>query len=170
MSTSVESKQIINGRYEVQSLLSQSNSEYQWLAVDTLQANENIILQELVVSEPNKLAQVFASFQGELSALTSFSHPQIEQIRDFFQTHDRIFVIKSYIIGETFKDLQRSTPAFSEPEIIELLNQTLPVLAKLHQQPASHRNIAPESIVRRASDRLPILTDFAIVKDIASQL
>jgi serine/threonine protein kinase len=170
MSTSVESKQIINGRYEVQSLISQSNSEYLWQAVDTLQAGDNIILQELVVGENANLASVFANFQNEINTLTSFSHQQVEQIRDFFHTDDRIFVVKSYISGETYKDLQRSTPAFSEPEIIELLKQLLPILSKLHQQPASHRNISPESIMRRASDRLPVMTDFAVVRDIASQL
>jgi serine/threonine protein kinase len=79
-------------------------------------------------------------------------------------------VIKSYIVGETYQDLHRSTPAFSEPEIIALLNQILPILSRLHQQPASHRNISPASIVRRSSDRLPVLTDFAVVKDITSQL
>jgi serine/threonine protein kinase len=170
MSTSVEPNQIINGRYEVQSLISQSNSDYLWQAVDMLQASDSVILQELVVGEATNLASVFANFQGELNTLTSFSHQQVEQIRDFFHTDDRIFVVKSYITGETYKDLQRSTPAFSEAEIVELLKQILPILSKLHQQPASHRNISPESIVRRASDRLPVLTDFAVVKDIASQL
>jgi serine/threonine protein kinase len=170
MSTSIESKQIINGRYQVQSLVSQSNSEYLWLAIDQLQPNDNIVLQELVVSEATNLASVFANFQTELNTIASFSHQQVEQIRDFFHTNDRVFVIKSYIVGETYQDLQRSTPAFSEPEIIALLNQILPILSRLHQQPASHRNISPASIVRRSSDRLPVLTDFAVVKDITSQL
>ena len=170
MSTSVESKQIINGRYEVQSLISQSNSEYLWQAVDQLQPSDNLILQELVVTDSTNLASVFANFQTELNTLVSFSHQQVEQIRDFFHTKDRIFVVKSDIVGETYQDLQRSTPAFSEPEIVALLNQILPVLSKLHQQPASHRNISPASIVRRTSDRLPVLTDFAVIKDIASQL
>jgi serine/threonine protein kinase len=170
MSTTVEPNQVINGRYTVRNLISESNSEYRWQAVDTLQANDIIVLQELVVGEATNLPAVLANFQGELNTLTSFAHQQVEQIRDFFHTGDRIFVVKSYITGETYKYLQRSTPAFSEPEIVALLNQVLPILSKLHQQPASHRNISPESIVRRTSDGLPVLTDFAVIKDIASQL
>jgi serine/threonine protein kinase len=170
MPTSVEPNQIINGRYTVRNLISESDAEYRWQAVDTLQANDIVVLQELVVSQATNVPAVIANCQGELNILTSFSHQQVEQIRDFFHTGDRIFVVKSYITGETYKDLQRSIPAFSEPEIIALLNQILPILSKLHQQPASHRNISPETIVRRFSDGCPVLTDFAAIEDIASQL
>jgi serine/threonine protein kinase len=166
MNTSVELNQIIHERYQLQQLIHQSDSECVWQVTDKLHEHDQIVLQELVVTETHKLSQVFVSFQTELNTLASFSHPQVEQIKDVFHTADRLFIVKSLIVSE----LERQIQASSESEIVELLKQILPILSQLHQLPASHRNISPESIVRRASDRLPVLTNFAPIADIKSQL
>ncbi|MCA1994253.1 MAG: protein kinase, partial [Coleofasciculus sp. S288] len=53
-----------------------------------------------------------------------------------------------------------SGETFSEAEIIYLFQQLLPVLSYLHSRSIIHRDIAPDNIICRASDGLPVLIDW----------
>jgi serine/threonine-protein kinase len=59
---------------------------------------------------------------------------------------------------------------FSEDEIIQLLEQLLPVLSYLHSCGVIHRDISPDNIICRASDGLPILIDLGGVTKITLEV
>jgi serine/threonine protein kinase len=58
---------------------------------------------------------------------------------------------------------------FSEAEVRQLLEQLLPVLDHIHSKNIIHRDITPDNIILRNTDRLPVLIDFGVVKELATR-
>lgn len=95
--------------------------------------------------------------------LHKLQHPQIPRFWEFFGDDKRLFLVQDYIEGKTYQSLLEERIAagqtFSEGEIIELLRQLLPVLSYLHSLGIIHRDISPDNLICRASDKLPVLID-----------
>jgi serine/threonine protein kinase len=162
----IKSGEVVNGRYEVSSIISQSVSESLFYAQDKLQGNENTILHELTFKDASSSSKAFADSRSELAIIQAFFCSQVQRIRDFFQSENELFVVEDYISGESYRSLLNSKKLFNEVEIVELLRQVIPVLNELHRQSISHRNISPETIILRASDRLPVLTSFGVIREL----
>ena len=84
--------------------------------------------------------------------------------KDFF------FLVQDYIDGINYDQLleqrQSQGTAFSEGEIITLLEQILPVLSYIHSGDVVHRDISPDNLIWRRSDHMPMLIDFGGVKQL----
>lgn len=50
--------------------------------------------------------------------------------------------------------------------IIDILQQTLPVLDYVHNQGIIHRDLKPDNIIWRQRDGKPVLIDFGAVKEV----
>ncbi|MCA1995446.1 MAG: serine/threonine protein kinase, partial [Coleofasciculus sp. S288] len=59
---------------------------------------------------------------------------------------------------------------WEESRVIELLEEVLSILAFVHQHGVIHRDIKPDNLIRRNSDRKLVLVDFGAVKQIRTQL
>lgn len=170
----------LRDRYIIQYQLGQGGFGRTYLAQDTGRFNELIVLKELTPTEQGTYALQKAEelFQREAAILHKIRHPQIPKFWELFRANHRLFLVQDYIEGKTYYNLLSErlelNQRFSEVEIIELLQQILPVLSYLHQQGVIHRDISPDNIIRREQDGLPILIDFGGVKqtaiDVASQL
>jgi serine/threonine-protein kinase len=113
-------------------------------------------------------------FQREAAILHQLEHPQIPRFWQIFRQEGRIFLVLDFIDGPTYKDLfehrLEQGQCFSETEILELLQNLLPVLSYLHRRGVVHRDIAPDNIILRREDRLPVLIDMGGVKQVAIQI
>ncbi|HEY9694589.1 MAG TPA: serine/threonine-protein kinase [Oculatellaceae cyanobacterium] len=169
----------LRDRYIIKYQLGQGGFGRTYLAEDTGRFNELIVLKELMPTGQGTYALQKAEelFQREAAILHKLRHPQIPKFWEIFRDRKGLFLVQDYIEGKTYQDLLSERidngQCFSEVEIIELLQQLLPVLSYLHQQGVIHRDISPDNIIRRQQDGLPLLIDFGGVKqtaiDVATQ-
>jgi serine/threonine protein kinase len=113
-------------------------------------------------------------FQREAAILYQIQHPQIPQFRATFEVEQRLFLVQDYVEGTNYRDLlnqRRGQGAlFTEAEVRQFLQQMLPLLAHIHAKGIIHRDISPDNIILRTRDRLPVLIDFGVVKEVVTRI
>lgn len=98
------------------------------------------------------------------------SHDQIPKLIDFIEENGKFYLVQEFIDGYELRYLiNENSDCWSEDEVIELLQDTLEVLAFVHQQKVIHRDIKPDNLMRRNSDGKLMLIDFGAFKDISNQ-
>ncbi len=160
-------------RYQLLQVLGQGGFGRTYLAQDHHRFSEYCVLKEFFPadSDPAFLAKARSLFQREARVLYDLRHPQIPEFREQFEFDQRLFLVQQHVPGKTYAQLLQERLAdgsrFSEVEIRQFLSQTLPVLTYLHQHHIIHRDIAPDNIIQRETDHLPVLIDFGAVKELA---
>jgi serine/threonine-protein kinase len=142
--------------------------------------SELCVLKEFFpqVNDDASLQKAKQLFEREAGVLYQLNHPQIPQFRELLrvspgaQGQGRIFLVQDYVEGPTYQALLETRLStgnrFSEVEVVQLLLQVLPILDYLHGIGVIHRDIAPDNLIQRNQDGLPVLIDFGGVKQIAS--
>ncbi len=167
---------ILQNRYRLLGVLGQGGFARTYLAEDEGRFKERCALKELIPSENSAYAISKAQelFQREASTLYQIQHPQIPQFRANFEQDQRLFLVQDYVEGKTYRTLLNERLAagqtFTEPEVSQFMQQLLPVLAYIHNKGIIHRDISPDNIILRESDRLPVLIDFGVVKELATRI
>lgn len=171
---------ILGMRYRVLYLLGQGGFGRTYLAEDLNRFEEKCVLKEFVplVHEVDALRKAEELFQREAGVLYQLQHDQIPRFRELLrvgQDQDAtLYLVQDYIPGPTYREIlqqrQREKRTFTEDEILELFRQLLPVLQYLHNLRVIHRDIAPDNLILRDTDNLPVLIDFGGVKQIAAQV
>lgn len=180
---------ILQDRYRVINILGQGGFGRTYLAEDQNRFRELCALKELIPAQnsPEAMAKARELFQREAQTLYQIQHPQIPQFLATFEKDQSLFLVQEYVEGKTYRELLQERRAqgrnFSEGEVMQLLQQLLPVLTYIHNKNIIHRDIAPDNILsgiihRRAANNtglqertpLPILIDFGVVKELATRL
>lgn len=172
------SGQMLGDRYSIVRLLAQGGFGRTYLAEDTNRFRELCVLKEFAPqAQSNTLLRKAAElFEREAGVLYKLQHPQIPRFRELFRvkidSKEHLFLVQDYVEGETYRSLlderMQQGKFFSETEIVHLLQQILPVLDYIHSVGVIHRDISPENLILRASDRLPMLIDFGGVKQVVA--
>lgn len=163
-------------RYIIQHQLGQGGFGRTYLAEDMGRFGEKFVIKEFmpVLRNTSAFKKAEELFQREAAILHQLDHPQIPRFWEIFRQEKRIFLVLDYIAGFTYKDLleQRLQQGycFSEPEILELLQNLLPVLGYIHRRGVIHRDISPDNIILRNEDSLPVLIDMGGVKQVAMEV
>ncbi|OWY64758.1 serine/threonine protein kinase [cyanobacterium TDX16] len=170
------SGQMLGDRYSIVRLLAQGGFGRTYLAEDTNRFRELCVLKEFAPqAQSNTLLRKAAElFEREAGVLYKLQHPQIPRFRELFRvkidSKEHLFLVQDYVEGETYRSLlderMQQGKFFSETEIVHLLQQILPVLDYIHSVGVIHRDISPENLILRTSDRLPMLIDFGGVKQV----
>jgi serine/threonine-protein kinase len=177
---------VLRQRYLIQQILGQGGFGRTYLAFDQERFNEACVLKELIVPyQDNALIEKSkVLFQREASILYQLQHPQVPRFWAAFEDEQRLFLVQSWIEGETYRrllsDRKQQQQVFSEAEVLHFLCHLLPVLAYIHEQGIIHRDISPENIILQAKSTslktgesfpesgLPVLIDFGAVKEATS--
>jgi len=176
MQPPIPTSTILQSRYRILSILGQGGFGRTYLAEDQGRFNELCAIKELTPPQDNPYALEKSKelFQREAQTLYSIQHPQIPQFRATFEQDQRFFIVQDYVEGSTYRALldERKSRGyvFSESEVTQLVKQVLPVLAYIHGKGIIHRDIAPDNIILRDRDKLPVLIDFGVVKDLATRI
>ncbi|MFN6563572.1 MAG: protein kinase domain-containing protein [Nostoc sp. ChiSLP01] len=171
--------QVIDNRYQIIRQLGQGGFGRTYLAEDK-KSHQTCVLKEFApqVQEKQDLQKAKELFEREANVLKKLQHSQIPRFHSSLQvkigSKDFFFLVQDYVDGDNFDQLleQRRSQgkAFSEEEVITLLQQILPVLTYIHSRDVVHRDISPDNLIWRRSDNLPVLIDFGGVKQLpASQ-
>jgi serine/threonine-protein kinase len=166
---------ILDKRYRVVSHLGQGGFGRTYLAEALHRFNDRCVLKEFApqVQSAPELQKAKELFEREAGALHKLKHPQLPGFWELFQADigggvGCLFLVQDYVEGQTYFDSFKSGKQLSEAEVIQFLGQMLPVLSYIHSQGVIHRDISPDNIILRKSDRLPVLIDFGGVKQIAA--
>jgi serine/threonine-protein kinase len=167
---------LLANRYHIIRELGQGGFGRAYLAEDQNKFSEKCVLKEFAPQVQGKeVAKAKELFQREAKVLYNLDHPQIPKFRELFEVTNNqesfLFLSQEFVDGESYLSIlnkyQRSGRRFTEQEIIELFQQLLPVLSYIHSANVIHRDISPDNIIKRTSDRQPVLIDFGAVKEVA---
>ena len=185
MVSSIPTGTLLRQRYLIKQVLGQGGFGRTYLAIDQERFNEPCVLKEFTVpyQDDALIDKAKTLFQREASTLHQIQHPQIPRFWAAFEHEQRLFLAQDFVKGQTYRALLQARKqqghAFSEAEILYLLQHLLPVLSYLHELDIVHRDISPDNIILQPSTRpreadrvnpagLPILIDFGAVKEAAS--
>jgi len=158
-----------NGKYQLNQVLGRESLGATYLATQTL------LQQPVVVKTIDPSLQITQSFPQlkhqfieETRLLARCQHPSIVRVLDFFQ-EGLPFLVMEYIPGQTLYDRisTQNAPTLTEAEAIHYMRQVGSAMSVAHRSGLIHRNIRPESIVRRPGTNLGILVGFGLVHDVA---
>lgn len=181
---------ILLGRYLPLRLLGQGGFGSAFLARDRYTPGlRPCVVKQLQTTNlnPQQLTTVKKLFQREGEVLEELgTHPQIPDLLAFFelqvpssksgQAEEYFYLVQEFIDGQTLEEELAIKGQFSEAEILQVLEEILPVLAFVHENGSIHRDIKPSNIMRRRSsakttqshNRLLYLLDFGAVKQVAA--
>ncbi len=191
MVSSISLGTLLRQRYLIKQVLGQGGFGRTYLAIDQERFNEPCVLKEFTVpyQDDALVEKAKTLFQREASTLYQIQHPQIPRFWAAFEDEQRLFLVQDFVKGQTYRSLlqarKQKGQAFSETEVLHLLNHLLPVLSYLHDRDIVHRDISPENIILRSHNQgfeqlfgqpasenlpveLPVLIDFGAVKEAAS--
>ncbi|HEY9872693.1 MAG TPA: serine/threonine-protein kinase [Candidatus Obscuribacterales bacterium] len=167
----------LQNRYRIVRELGRGGFGRTYLAEDINQSNQHCVLKEFApqVQGSNELQKAQELFERESGVLYKLQHPQIPRFLELLKVSigstESLFLVQEYVQGQTYLELLKSKnqqgQRFSEAEVIQLLRQILPVLDYIHSQGVVHRDISPDNLIQRSSDKLPVLIDFGAVKQVA---
>ncbi|MBE9032763.1 serine/threonine protein kinase, partial [filamentous cyanobacterium LEGE 11480] len=176
MQAPIELGTVIQNRYRILSILGQGGFGRTYLAEDQSRFKEPCAIKELIPPAAGDYALQKSKelFQREGQVLYQIQHPQVPQFHATFEQDGRFFIVQDYINGKTYREqleqLRSQGYVFSEAEVQQLINQLLPTLTYLHGKGIIHRDISPENIILRETDRQPVLIDFGVVKELATKI
>jgi serine/threonine protein kinase len=170
----------IADRYKILRQLGQGGFGRTYLAEDSHASNQLCVLKEFApqVEKAEDLRKAKELFEREANVLKKLQHPQIPKFHSSLQTKslnkDFFFLVQDYVEGDTYWDLLEKRynqgQNFSEAEVVQLLQDMLPILGYIHSVDVVHRDISPDNIILRRADNKPVLIDFGGVKQLpASQ-
>jgi serine/threonine-protein kinase len=167
---------LVFNRYVVVGLAGQGPFGLTYLAHDQKRFDELCLLKEFVPvsQDPTLMEFLRQSFHQEAAALYQLQHLQLPHFRIMFVHDQRLYLVREYIVGKSYgallSELVAAGRTFSQAEVMQILVQTLPVLAYLHRMDLIHQNICPDNLILRRQDHLPVLIDFGLVKQLVMRL
>jgi serine/threonine protein kinase len=167
---------LLQQRYRILNMLGEGEFGRTYLATDRSRSDAYCAIEEIVPSSqfPTIVAKAKELFKQEATLLTQLQHLQVPHFWTVIEEQSRLLLVRDYIVGKTYGHLlaerRDSDSTFSESEVWQFLLQILPVIGYIHSKGVIHRDLSPDNIVLRESDRLPVPIDFGIVKEFALKL
>ena len=159
-----------SGKYQLNQVVGRESSGA------TFRATQTLLQQPVVIKTIDPSLQITQSFPQlklrfieETRLLARCQHPSIVRVLDFFQEEGLPFLVMEYIPGQTLYDRvsTQNAPTLTEAEAIHYTRQAAAALSVAHRNGLVHRNLRPETIVRRQGTNLGILVGFGLAHDIA---
>jgi serine/threonine protein kinase len=176
--------QILIGRYIPTRLLGQGGFGAAYLAIDRYTPAMRKCVVKLFQPSGNlnpdqlRIAQELFEREGEVLEKLGNRHPQIPDLLAFFPLmvpnqvrglpdEQFFYLVQQFIDGHNLEQEQEQRGAFSEAEVVEVLQEVLKVLQFVHDNGSIHRDIKPSNIMRDRHGTI-FLLDFGAVKQIAA--
>jgi len=161
----LETGQILQGRYRIVSMLGQGGMGAVYRAWD-MRLDVVMALKEMVPQpglDPQTLDELRNQFQQEAVVLARLHHPNLVRVTDFFEEGPNVYLVMDFVEGESLDHLIKQEGALPEAQVTEWAEQLLGALAYCHAQGVIHRDVKPQNVVIRP-DGQATLVDFGLVK------
>lgn len=158
---------VIDGKYQILSLIGEGGMSRVWLARDTR------LLKTWAVKEVGRTAKdannevVVQSLMAEAELMKKLDHPALPRIVDIIEDGKTIYVVMDLVEGESLKDVLngRQRP-FGQEDVIEWGIQLCDVLEYLHTRtpPVIYRDMKPSNVMLREDGTVKLI-DFGIARE-----
>ncbi len=156
------------GRYHLTKVLARGGFGQTFLAQDNQRPGSPVcVVKQLLPRglDDNGLAIARRLFATEAETLEKLGHhPQIPALLAYFEQGEQFFLVQEFIEGNALSQELVTGQRLSETRVIAILWGLLPVLGFIHKQQVIHRDLKPDNIIRRKTDRKLVLIDFGGVK------
>jgi serine/threonine-protein kinase len=165
---------LLDRRYQVTQVLGAGGFGKTYLAQDTRRPGNPIcVVKQLkpISNDTGFLETARRLFTSEGETLEQLgNHDQIPRLLAYFEEDNEFFLVQEFIEGHTLTEELLPGRRWEESRVIELLTEVLNILEFVHSQGVIHRDIKPDNLIRRNSDRKLVLVDFGAVKQMHTQL
>ena len=157
---------IKNGRFLIRKKIGVGGFGITYLADDTATGQQVVIktLNAERQEEPD-FREIQEKFVNEALKLSQFRHPHIVRVQELIQEGALWGIVMEYIDGMELSDYLLERGKLTESEAVGYIDRMAQALDYVHQQGVLHRDIKPNNIMLRQSDRQPILIDFGLARE-----
>jgi eukaryotic-like serine/threonine-protein kinase len=161
--------QLLCDRYRVEKALAAGGFGETFVAVDTHLPSKPQVVVKLLKPSSNdpgtlEIAQRLFNTEAETLERLGKDNDRIPSLYAYFELRGEFYLVQEYIAGTTLTgELQGRN--FSESDTLAILKEILTGLKTVHPH-VIHRDLKPDNIIRRASDRKLVLIDFGAVKQV----
>jgi serine/threonine protein kinase, bacterial len=161
---------LLNNRYQILQVLGRGGFGETFLAIDThMPSARKCVIKQLkpAIQTPQIPQWLQARFGREAAILEKLgeNNSQIPKLYAYFSEGSDFYLVQEWIEGATLSQKHQQQGNFSESEVKEVLLDLLPVIDYIHACRIVHRDIKPDNIILRNSDRKPVLIDFGAIKE-----
>ena len=169
----MQTKQVLQGRYQLKERLGQNAGRQTWLAEDLATERGKKVIVKLLAFNPQMQWDELKLFEREAQVLKHLNHRKIPRYRDYFSIDDRensgftwFGLVQDYIPGSSLRQMLDAGKRFSEDEAKKIATSVLKILIYLHElsPPVLHRDIKPSNLIM-GKDGEVYLVDFGAVQD-----
>jgi serine/threonine protein kinase len=160
---------IVDGRYQLQSLLGEGGSGITYLA-ERLADKKVVAIKMLSLQHLNDWKQLDL-FEREAQVLAHLNHPKIPKYLEYFhvdtEKNRAFYIIQQLAPGKSLNEWVKDGWCATETEIKNITKQLLGILQYLQEQtpPLIHRDIKPQNIIRNSDGQI-FLVDFGSVQNV----
>ncbi|NES82357.1 MAG: YARHG domain-containing protein [Moorea sp. SIO2B7] len=164
------SSTILNNRYRVIRTLGSGGFGETFLAEDTYMPSARRCVVKLlkpITNNPQVYQLVKERFAREAAILEALgqSNQQIPSLYAYFEEAGQFYLVQEWIEGITLTNWVQQQGKIREDYVKQILIKILPVLDYVHSKGIVHRDIKPDNLILRNSDKLPVLIDFGAVRE-----
>lgn len=162
-------RNVLRNKYHLVRKLYEEEFEIVYLAESKdIAVPTNCLIQQFTPQYISQAQSVAAKhlFHQEATILNNLSnHPQIPSIYDYFEIQGQFFVVQEFILGQSLQEELSKAQPYNQTEIIEFLNNILPILEFIHKYNYIHRDIKPSHLMRNYVNHKIYLINFYSIKE-----
>ena len=160
---------LLRNRYSIQKPLASGYFGDTYLAIDRDRYQRSVVVKHLKPQskDPALLQIARRLFEAEAMALRKLGDltDRIPTLYAYFEEQGEFYLVQEFIEGETLSQ-ELANGKLSTITTIDILREILTGLSIVHGENTIHRDLKPDNIIRRASDRTLVLIDFGAVKEV----
>jgi serine/threonine protein kinase len=158
-------KQILGGRYQIESLIGQGGMAAVYKADDP--NLRRTVAIKIIHTHLSNNPDFVRRFEEEATAVARLRHPNIVQVFDFNHDENLYYMVMEFIPGETLQSrLKRSNEAgrrLPVKDAIQFISDICEAADYAHQRGMIHRDIKPANVMLDVNGKA-ILMDFGIAR------
>ena len=160
---------LLRNRYSIQKPLASGYFGDTYLAIDRDYYQRSVVVKHLKPQskDPALLQIARRLFETEAMALRKLGDltDRIPTLYAYFEEQSEFYLVQEFIEGHTLSD-ELTNGKLSTIDTIQVLREILTGLSIVHAENTIHRDLKPDNIIRRSSDRVLVLIDFGAVKEV----
>jgi len=157
--------QVIDGRYEVRSLIARGGMATVYEALD-IRLDRTIALKIMHPHLAHDEAFV-ARFEREAKAAARLTHGHVVGVYDQGRDGENVYLAMELVRGRTLRDILRQYGPLTPEQAMVFLDPILEALAAAHTAGFVHRDIKPENVLVSHDGRVKV-ADFGLARALSS--